>query len=138
MSRAPWIAQLYGYVVCIVAVTTFLVNIASFVNAASDRANPLYARGGGFSGGGSLTSFESFRATYQREPGPRGAVVSSDTLTLDQLRARYEALRADHIAQAVYSANQRLIGAGLLIIIAVALFVSHWVWLRRQKAPSAT
>lgn len=143
MNRFPWIAQLYGYVVCIVAVVTFLISVSGFVDAAFERANPLRGRGAYFGPmGGSFTSYEAFRATDMEQRPMRtlstGATApATDTLTTEQMRARYEALRADWIAQASYSATQQLVKHGLLILLAITLFVTHWRWLGGQREASA-
>lgn len=144
MNRYSWIAPVYGYVVCLVAVVTFLINVSGFIDAAFDRAAPLQGRGGAYGpmgggGGSSLTSFETFRATYdERErmvtrPNDRAPV---DTPSTTELRRRYEALRADRIEQMTYSASQLLVKHALLIVVAVVLFVWHWRWLRTQRDPS--
>jgi hypothetical protein len=135
-NRASWIAPLYGYVVCVIAVVTFLISASGFVDAAFERSAPLMGRGGAYGPmGSSLGSFEAFRASYvdrkmmERRPGDP---MPTDTLSTDELRKRYEALRADRIAQMSYSASQRLVKHGLLILLAIVLFVTHWRWLRRQ------
>jgi hypothetical protein len=139
MNRAAWIAPLYGYVVCVVAVVTFLISTSGFVDAAFDRANPLQGRGGYYGpGGGSMTSFEAFRATQMERPmrpSPTTGLPAStgDTMTTEQQRVRYEALREDRIAQASFVATQRLVKHGLLMLLATLLFVTHWRWLRRQR-----
>jgi hypothetical protein len=149
MPRSTWIASLYGYLVCVIAVITLLVSVSGFIDAAFDRSNPLLARGGWGGMGAPLTSFEAYRASmYYRETVPGRAVVvsdqvgsaparplppPSDTLTTEQLRARYEALRADRIAQVSFSATQNLVKDGLLIILAIALFAWHWRWIRSQR-----
>ena len=156
MSRTSWVASLYGYLVCVIAVITFLVSVSGFVDAAFERSNPLLARSGWFGpGGASLTSFEAFRASQNDRSmmtamsSQPGAVVMSsgrpaparpvpatgDTLTTEQLRARYEVLRADRIAQSTFSASQSLVKDGLLIILSIALFGWHWRWLRTQRDP---
>jgi hypothetical protein len=144
MNRFPWIAQVYGYLVCIVAVVTFLINASGFVDAAFDRANPLQGRGGYYGpDGGSLTSFEAYRATQTQGRPTRVApgVASgpeSDTLTVEQQRARYEVLRADRISQTSFGAMQRLVKHGLLMLVAIVLFATHWRWLRRQREVPVT
>ena len=136
-SRYSWIGPAYGYVVCIVAVVTFLVNLSGFIDAAFDKANPLQGRGGAYGPmGASLTSFEAFQATYnerERMVTRPANSVPSDTLTTAQMRARYEALRADKIAQMSFNASQRLVKHGLLIVVAGVLFFWHWRWLRTQR-----
>jgi hypothetical protein len=137
MSRATWIAPLYGYVVCIVAVVTFLVSVSGFVDAAFERSAPLLGRGGMYGPmGSSLGSFEAFQASYvdRRMMEHRsGDPMPTDTLSTDELRKRYVVLRADRIAQMSYSASQRLVKHGLLILLAIVLFVTHWRWLQRQR-----
>ena len=139
MPRPTWIAPLYGYLVCVIAVITFLVNASGFVDAAFDRANPLAGRNSFGPFGGSLTSFEAFRATYdvndRMRPGtaPATSAAAGDTLTTEQLRARYEALRADRIATTSYQSLQRLVKNGLLILLSAVLFWTHWTWVRREK-----
>lgn len=156
MSRTSWIASLYGYLVCIIAVITFLVSVSGFTDAAFERSDPLLARSGWFGPGGeSLTSFEAFRASQNdrstmnvmssppspaaptpgRPAAPRPASTTGDTLTTAQLRERYEVLRADRIAQGSFSASQRLVKDGLLILLSIALFAWHWRWLRTQRDP---
>jgi len=135
VPRFSWIAPLYGYVVCVIAVVTFLVNTSGFIDAAFERANPLVGRGAYGPYGGSLTSFESFRATYDQvrptrtQPNPS----PGDTLTTEQMRARYEALRAAQIEQATYQSTLRLVKHGLLLVIASVLFATHWIWARKQR-----
>lgn len=128
MERPSWIAPLYGYVVCLTAVITFLVAASSLVNAVLDRSNPLYDR----SGGPSLTSFEAYQATYDRDrnvaPGTR-----PDTLTTEQMRSRYEAIRSDRIASVTFQSTKQILSSGLMILLAAGLFVFHWRWVQRQK-----
>lgn len=138
MARGSWIAQAYGYVVCIVAVITFLISVSGFVDAMFERSNPLQA--GNRFGPGSMTSFEAYQATHQDGRPTRvspNASDQSDTLTTAQLRARYEVLRADQLAQVRYSSSMRLVRSGLLIVICGVLFVTHWRWLQRQRDVSA-
>ncbi|MEX2177482.1 MAG: hypothetical protein WD801_02150 [Gemmatimonadaceae bacterium] len=140
MSRPTWIAPLYGYLVCVIAVVTFLVNVSGFVDAMFDRANPLAGRGAYGPNGGSLTSFESFSATYESQRPPPTSTrarlepaAPADTLTTAQMRTRYEALRADAIQQTRHQAMQKLVKSGLLILLSVVLFAFHWTWVRRQR-----
>ena len=140
MNSTSRIAQIYGYAVCLIAIVTLLIVGSSFVDAAFDRANPLRSqnfRYGAYEG--SLTSFEAYRATYSGDrmamrvaPGPDGPVPvqPSDTLTTEQLRARYDLLRAEREASVRYGATQQLVKNGLLILLAIALFVTHWHWVR--------
>ena len=140
-ARPSLVQQIYGYAVCLVAIVTLLVSASTFVEALFDRAEPLQAAGR-FGYEGSLTTFESWRATQQQREGapmrvPRvdGAQPApGDTLTTVEQRARYEALRADHVARVSFESMRRLVRSGLLMLIAAALFVAHWRWLRARSA----
>jgi hypothetical protein len=139
VNRTSRIAQIYGYAVCLIAIVTLLIVGSSFVDAAFDRANPLRSqsyRYGPYDG--SLTSFEAYRAWYQNDramryaPGPDVVAPAPprDTLTTEELRARYELLRAEREESVRYGATQQLVKNGLLILLAIVLFITHWNWVR--------
>jgi len=151
MERPAWIPQVYGYAICLVAVITGLISVSNFVEAGFARADPLRSGDGRFGFvDGSLTSFEAFQATAAErrgQPAPRmvtgpdGRPVSAtpaDTPSTEELRRRYEALRADRIARVSYDATERLVKNGLLIVLAAALFATHWRWLRRRAGAEGT
>lgn len=143
MPVSSRIAQIYGYAVCLIAVVTLLVAGARFVDATFDRANPLQStdyRYGPYDA--ALTSFEAFRATYPRggemtmRPTPVGAAGepgAPDTLTTDELRERYEALRAERTSRVRFGAMRSLVKNGFLILLAIALFATHWLWVRERS-----
>lgn len=123
--------QWYGYAVCLTAVITGLICISGVINNAFDLANPL----AGERAEGSLTSFEAYKATRDR-PAPRSDERQAvDTVSEETLRARYEALRADRLAQRTFRAQKGLVTSLVLLIVAAVLFATHWRWLRR--APNA-
>ena len=139
MERPGWIAPLYGYAVCLVCVVTILVNTASLVDAVVDRSNPLQGRDAMSPMGGSLTSFEAFRATYndggpRRVTGTDGSAAIPDTLSTAELRSRYEALRTDRIAKVSFESMKNILKSSLLLLLSVGLFVFHWRWVRAQRA----
>ena len=135
MSRLSWIAPAYGYLVCVIAVIAFLVNVSGFIDASFDRMNPLASGRSYGPYGGSLISFESFRATYQDGRPTRVGPDPSrpDTLTTAELRQRYDAMRADQLVLTAHQATQRLVKHGLLLVLSILLFATHWVWARRQR-----
>src|SRR2546429_4580940 len=65
MERPYWGTQFYAYSVCIIAVIVFLFSLLGLLSSAFDDAQPLRARTGF---GPILTSFEAYKATYNREP----------------------------------------------------------------------
>ena len=153
-------AQLYGYAVCLIAVVTFLIAANNFVEAAMDLSDPLHG-GDRFGpwGEGVPASFEVYRAEYRQRAtlehttvvtggdGTTSAIVSGgppaqraprDTLSDEALRRLYEAKRADQIALRHFQALRSLVTSGLLLLLAVGLFVAHWRWLRglNGRAPA--
>lgn len=130
MDRSNRVAQLYGYTVCLVAVIVVLSSIATLLSAAIDRANPLQAE---YSFGASLSSFEAYRATYQREPSGGREPARLDTLPESILRGRFEALIADRRAATAYRTSKAFVSGGVLLVVALALFGWHWRWLRSSS-----
>ena len=135
MDRPNRVAQLYGYTVCLIAVIVFLISANSLVDNMFDLANPLASQAAQFGPGGSVTSFEAYRATADRDrpvAGPPGAVAAHDTISESELRSRYEALRADRLASVRFQASRDLTTSALLLVLAIILFVTHWRWLRSR------
>ena len=132
MERSERVPQLYGYSVCLIAIVVGLISIGTIVNKAFVLADPLRSRSEfGWGGSGNLSSFEAYRATYERRNVPaKDGKTELEQLTDDQLRARYDALRADALARARFDAAQELTGSSLLLVVSVGLFVWHWRWVR--------
>jgi hypothetical protein len=140
VERPSWIAPLYGYAVCLIAVVTFLIGSVNFVEAVFQRMYPLQGRDGMGPFGGSLTSFEAYRVSYAESRGSapmrerEGVSVATDTLSTDELRTRYEALRADRIERSRFEATKQMVKHGMLILVSVVLFLFHWRWIRIRNA----
>jgi hypothetical protein len=128
------IPQIYGYTVCLIAVVAFLISINGIVDASFTLANPLHGPYGHVDG---LTTFESYEAGRgERTVSDRSA--PPDTTSLETRRRRFEALRADRIDANRLQAWRRLVGSGLTMLIALALFAWHWSWLRTRAAEERT
>jgi hypothetical protein len=68
-------------------------------------------------------------------PAPGATAAPSQPKLSDaELRARYEALRADQIARSRNDARRDLTSSLLVLLISCALFLWHWRWLRRSTA----
>jgi hypothetical protein len=124
------IPQIYGYTVCLIAVVAFLISINGIVDASFTLANPMHGPYGHVDG---LTTFESYEASRgERTMSDRNA--PPDTTSLETRRRRFEALRADRMDANRLQAWRRAVGSGLTMLIAIALFVWHWGWLRARAA----
>lgn len=135
VERPERVPQLYGYTVCLVTLFWAITSAVTILGSVLTLSAPAH-RGGREFGGfePSVSSFEAFRTTYDQTrrimlPDPRDAKL--DTLSEPELRRRYEALRADRIERNTVEARRSLITSALSLLIAAALFVVHWRWLRR-------
>ena len=126
MDRTGRAWQWYGYAVCLTAVITGLICISGIINNAFDLANPLASE----RADGSLTSFEAYKATREPRAPASDQPQRPDTLSEDMLRVRYEALRADRLSQRTFRAKKQLVTSLVMLLVAAALFVTHWRWLR--------
>ena len=122
----------YGYTICLIAVITGLICVAGVLSNTFDLMNPLAAEG---PFGESLTSFDAYKATRERRFFPSDQRLAPDTASDATLRVRYEALRADRVAQRSFEARKGLVTDLIILFIAIALFVTHWRWLRNLPEP---
>ena len=132
MDKPNRVRQWYGYTVCLIAVVTGLICVAGVLDNAFDLSNPLGSENA-FSE--SLSSFDAYRATRDRPYYRPDQSARADTLSEATLRTRYEALRADRVERASFQARKGLVTDFIILLIAVALFVTHWRWLRRLPEP---
>ncbi|MFL5604897.1 MAG: hypothetical protein ACJ8AD_00495 [Gemmatimonadaceae bacterium] len=133
VERPERVPQLYGYTACLVALIWALVSTVNIVESTLILSAPAYPRGPDYGIDPSVSSFEAFRTTYDRSRrmmmDPRDTKL--DSIPEPELRRRYEALRADRIERNTVTARRSLITSVFSLIIAAALFVVHWRWLRR-------
>lgn len=101
-----------------------------------ERGEPALATPSQFSWGEpSVTSFEAFRATYDRAQrfGPAEATATpADSIPEPELQRRYAALRADRIAQVQFRTRNGIVADLIGLVLASALFLFHWRWLQRR------
>ena len=136
VERPERVPQMYGYTICLVALLWAVTSTITIVESSLTLSAPEYRAGREYMGlEPSVSSFEAFRATYERTrrmmpPNP-AAAAATDTLSDAELHRRYEALRADHIQRNTVEARRSLITSLLSLLIAAALFIFHWRWLKR-------
>jgi hypothetical protein len=139
VERPERVPQLYGYTVCLIALIWALVSAVSLVDDSLSLSAPELRGTSEFNWGEpSVTSFEAFRATYDR--ARRMGIPDAqrlDTVPEPELRRRYEALREDRIRRGSYETRREIITDALSLVIAAALFAFHWRWLRRRASGAA-
>jgi hypothetical protein len=137
-ERVP---QLYGYTMCLIGLLWALSSIIGLVENAQVLAAPAYHRQNEFGIEPSITSFETFRLTYDRArrfSAPDPSESKLDTVPEAELKHRYEVYRADRIAATEVEARQGLVTKGMSLLLAAGLFAFHWRWLRRRDTALAT
>jgi len=122
-SKAPMI---YGYAVCLVAVITFIICIAGLMNAVMNLSDPLHAERD-YNKSPSLASFENYKMDILTSSEKEQTFTPDDQTLL----AMYEAAKSDKIQSVKHRAMRDIMVNGILIIMCVVLFLTHWLWMRR-------
>lgn len=117
-------AQIYGYVICVVAVITFLIALGNLINSMMDLGNPLYA---GYGNETNLASFENYKANAMKEFTKEAAYVPTDV----ELKKMYEAAREEVIARQTHRTQKNIYVSGVLVLVSILLFFVHWKWMVR-------
>lgn len=115
-------AQIYGYVVCVVAVITFIVAVANVTMAIINMNAPLYS---GFQQEFNLASFEIYKVDAMKNISNEAAYIPTDS----ELKAMYESAVADAIARRSHQVKRDLIVNSILLIVSIALFFIHMKWM---------
>jgi hypothetical protein len=133
MEKKNIIIQAYGYIICLVAVITFLISVTALVNAVIDKSDPLRAgRGWPSASSPNLASFENYKMDIIRSIPKDAGTVAQNNIPDDQtLRTMYEAAKNEVIQTALFRARQQMITCLLIIVICVVLFITHWRWMQK-------
>ena len=131
MEKPHRIAQIYAYLVCVVAIITVLICVSSLVSAILDLGDPLHS-GWTPPGTPSLASFENYRADIMKS-APKEAEAAKAGYALDEqtLRAMYEAAKNDKIQNVRHESNRSITISTILIVVCIVLFVVHWRWTKK-------
>lgn len=135
VERPERVAQLYGYTVCLIAVVMGITSVLGIVDAAFNRASPHLAETTDWGWQEpSVSSFEAYRATYERAQQFRNDpnAPKPDTVSEAELRRRYDALRADRVERVQFRSRRSLVTNTLTLLLAAGLFAWHWRWVRRR------
>ena len=133
MEKPHRMAQIYGYIVCLVAVITFIICVSTIIPAIMDLGDPLHAQGFFFPAGTpSLASFDNYKMDILKSTKEDDQKTGTNYVPDDKtLRSMFEAARADRISQANHSSIRTIVVSSLIILISVVLFITHWIWMRR-------
>jgi hypothetical protein len=124
-------AQIYGYAVCLTAVITFLISVTTLVNAILDLGDPLHA-GWTHPEAPSLASFENYKMDILRSmPASEADGQASYVPDDETLKGMYEAAKDDKILSSRHDATRNVMIGGILMVVCVILFITHWRWMKK-------
>ena len=123
--------QIYGYLVCLVAVITVLICASTLIYAIIDLGDPIHT-GWTPPEAPSLASFDNYKMDILKSVPKEGEAAKTAYIPDDQtLRAMYEAAKNDKIQRARHESNRTVVIDSILIVICIVLFVTHWRWMRK-------
>jgi hypothetical protein len=134
VERPERVPQLYGYTVCLVSLLVAFASVVTIADSLITLASPAHPRGDMAAWAEpSVTSFEAFRVSYDRvRQMNAGPGVAQEPIPEDELRRRYDGMRADRIERTRVGAYRSLMKAGFTLAVACLLFLLHWRWLKRR------
>jgi hypothetical protein len=137
MEKSQRMPQVYGYLVCLVAVITVLICASTLVYAVLDLGDPIHA-GYTPAGSPSLASFNNYKMDILKST-PRGNDFNKAGFLPDDqtLQAMYEAAKDDKIQRIRHESNRTIVIDSILILICILLFVTHWRWMRKLAKAEA-
>lgn len=131
MEKTYRVQQIYGYLVCLVAVITFLISITQLVNSLIDLSDPIHA-GWAPMNSPSLASYENYKMDILKSTGKADESSKAAYVPDEQtLRAMYQSAREDKIQTEKHRAFRSIIINSLLVVICIVLFITHWQWIRK-------
>lgn len=131
-EKSQKIQMVYGYVVCIVVVITFLISITSMVYALMDLTDPLNAHRTYGKDAPSLASFDNYKIDIIKSLDPAHEISLEDAT----LQSMYTAAKDDAIAKVVHDSYRSIIVNGLVLFICIILFLTHWMWMKKLSKNS--
>lgn len=132
MEKNTRIAQIYGYLVCLTAVITFLIAITNLFNAFINLQDPMHAEGY-YNGTSNLASFEEYRFEKIRNYQQSGdSTLKASMPDARELRQMFDDQRNNHLLSVRLKNMRTIVTHGVLLLVALILFLIHWRWLRRM------
>lgn len=129
MEKPQRMAQIYGYLVCLVAIITILICVSSLVSAILDLGDPIHSV---WSPPPSLASFDNYKMDILKSTPKEGEIARTAYIPDDRtFHAMYEAAKNDKIQGVRHESNRMIVINTILIVICILLFVIHWRWMRK-------
>jgi hypothetical protein len=129
-----WIAQVYGYAVCLICVIIILVSTHTIIDSAFDYANP--TRSGMVMRYG--PEYDMGRAPMRRAGAVAVTVPTNDSGVPDTAERRtFRENRQMELDTARYTALRSLVSSIVFLLIATGMFLLPWRWIRRTTSEAA-
>ena len=119
--------QIYGYVVCVVCLITFLITVSSLITAIIDLNDPLRS---GYDAALNLSSFENYKVDAMKDITKDAAFVPDD----DTLHKMYVSARDDLMARRTHMITRNITVSSIVLVISIVLFIIHWKWMIRSES----
>ena len=134
------IAQVYGYMVCLICVIVILVAARGAIDAMFDYTNPARASTA-YGRPESLVSYEAYRLQARqsttRGPDGRPQPRIDSTVSDADLRRMFDSERNEQMESTRFRALRSLVSDIVFLILATTMFQFHWRWIRRTNAEPA-
>jgi hypothetical protein len=133
MEKPHRMAQIYGYIICLVSVITFIICLANIIPAIMDLGDPLHSGSMyNMQNSPSLASFENYKMDILKSSDKEGSQNAQAYVPDDKtIQLMYEAAKSDRIQTAVHNAKRTITVSSIIILVSIALFLTHWIWMRQ-------
>jgi hypothetical protein len=122
VQRSSLVAEIFGYLVCLLAVAVFFISVAGIVNNAFRVVHP--------TAGPRMIGAHMLAGHGWGHPGPmaapRDSLPAPPSTDVSAMRARFE-------GAARYDAARRLVLAIVMLIVAVVVFRRTFDWLNPRQ-----
>jgi len=129
MERKQKIIQVYAVIVCVIAVITILISLSGLVSAYIDKSDPLAVTVYSGKDTPSLSSFENFKMDILKSTQKDQAYIPDD----QTLHKMFEEAKLDKIKTVEHRTQRDIIVSGMIMVIAIILFGSHWWLMKKMK-----
>lgn len=125
MEKKKSIMQIYGIIVCIVSIVTFIICLSILVSSLLTRSEPLLS---GYSNK-DLSSFESYKVEVLSKV-KKDQVYIPDDATIQQM---FDAAKEEKINKVLHTTKTSIFVSSMLLMLSLILFVTHWLMIRKYS-----
>ncbi len=131
MRQVIIIQNIYGYIICLIAIIILLFSVPTIIEATIDTISPEYSDRRPYI---INESFESWKTTTRwryckdyNDNNLEDCIIPPD----EELRPVYDEEKITGKAVFIHENTLVLIERAFLLIVTIILFIMHWSWLRK-------